>query len=175
MLGKRTVKRRDNGQSMIELALILPLLVMLFIGLVEVAFFTRTYLALLEASREGARVGARGTLLFDNSEIRTLVTQDLSREGHATDALQDVIIVRAEVDGGAISSYAWESMMGSGLSPRMTEDVLNSRLHSDDPNGALIVVEIFYDHEPLINFPGLSDIFPDPMVVHTYSVMRLLK
>ena len=167
--------RRERGQSMVELALSLPLLVVLFIGVVEVAFFTRTYLMLLEASREGARVGSRGALLFDDTEIHALVTQNLSREGYATEALQDVIIVRAEVNGGTISKYSFQSMEGTVASPRMTESVLQSRLHSDDPNGDLIVVEVYYDHEPLIGIPGLSDIFPATMKLNAYSIMRLLK
>jgi len=49
--------RRDRGQSLFELALVLPLLVVLLAGLVEVVFYARIYLAMLEATRGGARFG----------------------------------------------------------------------------------------------------------------------
>jgi len=49
--------RRDRGQSLFDLALVLPLLVVLLAGLVEVVFYARTYLAMLEATRGGARFG----------------------------------------------------------------------------------------------------------------------
>jgi Flp pilus assembly protein TadG len=166
-----------QGQSMVELALTLPLLVVLFVGLVEVAFIARTYLVLLEASREGARLGARGSANFDDSEIGTLTEQDLSREGYTTArGLQDIIIVRADIGPGKkINSYAWVSTFNSGLTPLLTQDALRSRLAADDPQSRLIAVEIYYDHRPLIGFPLLSDLFPRPFPLHAYSIMRLLQ
>ena len=67
---------------MVELALTLPLLIGLLAAVVEGAFFYRTYLALLEASREGARLGARGSADWDDDEISTLVEQDLPAYYH---------------------------------------------------------------------------------------------
>lgn len=162
---------------MVELALTLPLLVLLFVGLVEVVFAGRTYLVLLEASREGARVGARGSAFFDNDEIRTLVEQDLSREGLTTaNGLAEIIIVRANVGPGqVVNSYETEKMLGSSRPVQVTQSVLLSRLRPSDPQTRLLAVEIYYDHRPLINFPLLSDIFPDPLTLHTYSIMRLLR
>jgi hypothetical protein len=162
---------------MVELALTLPLLVVLFVGLVEVAFIVRTYMVLLEASREGARLGARGAAFFDNDEIRTLVEQDLSREGYTkASGLQDIIIVRAEVGPGkTISSYQSFSMLGSQRLPGLTRATLLSRLEAGDPRTRLIAVEIYYNQRPLIGFPLLSDLFPKPFTLHAYSIMRLLQ
>jgi Flp pilus assembly protein TadG len=162
---------------MVELALTLPLLVVLFVGLVEVAFIARNYLVLLEASREGARLGARGAAYFDNSEIRTLVEQDLSREGYTTgNGLKDIIIVRADVGPGrAINSYQSFSMLGSGRPSLLTQATLLSRLAAGDPQSRLIAVEIYYDDRPLIGFPLLSGLFPRPFILHTYSIMRVLQ
>lgn len=46
------------GQSMVELTLVLPLLFILLVGLIEVGWFSRNYLTLLEVTRVGARRGA---------------------------------------------------------------------------------------------------------------------
>ena len=106
--------RRSQGQSLVELAITLPLLILLLLGLVQVAFIARTYLALLEASREGARVGARGSADFDDDEISTLVEQDLSREGYTTaNGLTDIIVVRAEVTGTQVLAYSVAHPLGS--------------------------------------------------------------
>jgi hypothetical protein len=170
-------KPSERGQSMVELALTLPFLVLLFVGVVEVAFLTRTYLAVLEASREGARLGARGSANFDNNEIRTLVEQDLARQGYTTaNGLVDIIIVRANVGPGkVVNTYDVYSMLGSGRPVKMTKSVLLARLQPSDPQGRLIVVEICLDHHLLLGFPGISAIIPNPLSLQPYSVMRMLQ
>jgi Flp pilus assembly protein TadG len=176
---KKRIASRHNerGQSLVEVALTLPLLVLLFVGLVEVAFFARTYLVLLEATREGARVGARGAANFDNSEILTLVQQDLSREGlTVATGLKDVIIIRADVGPGKkINQYAVYSMLGSGRPAHLSQSELLARLVAGDPQTRLIGVEVYFDHKPALGFPLVSDLFPDPTVMHTYSIMRMLQ
>jgi len=167
--------QHKRGQSAVELALMLPLLVLLLVGLVEVVFYARTYLVLLSAIREGARIGARGAANFDNSEILTLIQQNLSREGYEV-GLLDVIIVRADIGPGrVVNSYAAASMLGSGQPAFLASPLIQSRLDDDDPQGRLIGVEAYYSHEPLIGFPLLSGLFPDPTIIHTYSIMRMLQ
>ncbi len=52
---RRFVQKRRRGQSFLELALILPILLILLLGVVEVAFFLGRYLDLLDLTREAAR------------------------------------------------------------------------------------------------------------------------
>ncbi len=47
--------RREQGQSLVELALILPFLLLLFLGTVDVGKGFKNYIALTNATREGAR------------------------------------------------------------------------------------------------------------------------
>lgn len=54
----QTYGKKQRGQSTVELALITPLLIVLLVGLVEIGWFARNYLTLLEVSRVGARRGA---------------------------------------------------------------------------------------------------------------------
>jgi Flp pilus assembly protein TadG len=52
--------RRECGQSTVELALVLPLILLLLIGMVEFAQIASGYLTIQHAAREGARVGVTG-------------------------------------------------------------------------------------------------------------------
>ena len=53
-------ERGMSGQSYIELAIALPTLLILVMGLVEVALLMRAQLVLTNATREGARLASRG-------------------------------------------------------------------------------------------------------------------
>jgi hypothetical protein len=47
------------------------------------------------------------------------------------------------------------------------------RLTDDDPHGPLVGVEVSFDHGPLLGFPVLRDVFPDPTTLQPYSIMRV--
>jgi Flp pilus assembly protein TadG len=171
------IRRRDRGQSLVEMALVLPVLVLLLAGLVETVSFVHNYLALLEASREGARIGARGTANYDNSEIDTLVQQDLSRQGiNPTTGLVDVIIVRADVGPGVvINSYSAVCMHDGGQPVYLSKAKVLGRLRASDPQSRFVAIELYYNHRPVLGLPLVSAIFHDPMLLHTYSIMRMLQ
>ncbi|PJF23232.1 MAG: hypothetical protein CUN56_01975 [Phototrophicales bacterium] len=63
----QTYGKKQRGQSVVELALVTPLLIILLVGLVEIGWFARNYLTLLEVSRVGARRGA--VLSGENSPL----------------------------------------------------------------------------------------------------------
>lgn len=63
--------KRQSGQSVVELALITPILIILLAGLVEIGWFANNYLNLLDVTRVGARRGAvlqdqKSPLFWDN-------------------------------------------------------------------------------------------------------------
>jgi hypothetical protein len=101
-------KRHQTGQSFVELALALPILLMMLGGLAEVAFFINDYLDLLDASREGARYGTNldySATFVDTSDpcgknttnfyyvVSCLVEDNLSRVNINFDLSQDDIVV----------------------------------------------------------------------------------
>jgi hypothetical protein len=51
-------KDRSRGQSVVEMTLVTPLLIILIIGIVEIGWYASNYLTLLEVTRLGARRGA---------------------------------------------------------------------------------------------------------------------
>ncbi len=61
LTGRREHRSRERGQSMVEMALTLPILLLILAGGVEVGMYYNTYLTLVDATREGARYSANGT------------------------------------------------------------------------------------------------------------------
>jgi len=60
-------RKREQGQSLLETAVVLLLLVMILYGVVEVGFGLRNYLLVSNANREAARFAARGR--FNDEQI----------------------------------------------------------------------------------------------------------
>jgi hypothetical protein len=165
-----------RGQSIVELALVFSVLALLLIGMVEVVFICRTYLALLDSSYQGAHLGSQGLTQYDNNEIYTLVTQNLTREGYNTNSLIDVIITRADLAGDTvIQNYKVYCMKCSGRNSVFTPTLLSTRLRGGDPTGQLIVVEIVYDHKLLFDYPLISNIFPNPFPLVAYSIQYVAR
>jgi len=56
----RRRRNRHDGQSIVEFAMVLPILMLFFMGMTEVGFAMYNYLRLAGANREGARLASRG-------------------------------------------------------------------------------------------------------------------
>jgi hypothetical protein len=69
---KRLRLRGAKGQSLVEMALTLPILLLMFAGLVEIGAALRSYLVLVNANREGVRFAARGRF-FDTEQGRASI------------------------------------------------------------------------------------------------------
>lgn len=84
--------RRDGqrGQSLVEFVLIFPVLLIMFLGLVEVGNLMDAYLTVVNAAREGARLGARQAL---TSDIRDITNEHAARLQLMAASGQGTIIV----------------------------------------------------------------------------------
>jgi Flp pilus assembly protein TadG len=69
--------KNKQGQALVELALVLPILLMLLMGTIEFGRIFHSYLLITNAAREGARAGIVG---FDDTAIREKV-RDVSGFG----------------------------------------------------------------------------------------------
>ncbi|RKD28776.1 TadE/TadG family type IV pilus assembly protein [Thermohalobacter berrensis] len=58
--------KNDKGQSIVELAILLPLFLLILMGIFEFGRIMNTYLVIEHASREGARVASVG---YEDAEI----------------------------------------------------------------------------------------------------------
>ena len=172
MRGKPGTDSR-RGQSLVELALILPILITLLLGMVEIVNIGRTYLALLDSSYQGAHLGSQGAKRYDNTKINTLVTQDLINKGlNSTSNLVDVIVVRAHLEGNQVlANYSATSMRLPGTASVLTAAVLSSRLQSGDPGGGyLVAVELVYNYQLLFPWPKIRGLLQDPFPLRAYTI-----
>ena len=62
--------KNRRGQAMVEMALVLPILLLLLFGVVELGRLSNAYMVVMHAARHGARHGVVGAT---NEEIRTYV------------------------------------------------------------------------------------------------------
>jgi len=108
------MRRRDesrNGIAVVEFALILPVLALLFFVLVEGAHAMQAYSNLVEASREGARLALMEGPSSDIDSLVRAVTQELD-----SDALTTLVTT----DSGNTSvtvevSYAYQPFIENAL------------------------------------------------------------
>ncbi|BAF59628.1 flp pilus assembly protein TadG [Pelotomaculum thermopropionicum SI] len=74
--------REKRGQALVELALVLPLLLLLLMGIMESGRIFHSYLLITNASREGARAGVTGA---GDAEIQEKV-KDAAEPIHLSDS-----------------------------------------------------------------------------------------
>jgi len=64
-------RRRENGQALVELALILPIFLLLLLGIVQFGSVFRDYIALTDATRIGARQASVARSLGGTDQFKT--------------------------------------------------------------------------------------------------------
>jgi Flp pilus assembly protein TadG len=76
---------------------VLPLLLVALVGVVEVTTLFVHYVSVVNASRDGARIGSKGSAT--DAEIRSLAANDLAKLPGGITATADVKISRTPVPG----------------------------------------------------------------------------
>ena len=85
----RVLARHDSGQAMVELALALPLLLLILVGIFEFARAYSIKQSLVNGAREGARVAVVQSP-FDSAAVDSIVRYYLSSNNVAVDSLHFV-------------------------------------------------------------------------------------
>ncbi|MEX1253829.1 MAG: TadE family protein [Dehalococcoidia bacterium] len=95
--GPRKRLRSSRGQSMAELGLVLPIIMLIIVGVVEIADGMNAYLTVVDSARDGARLGAKGGASDD--EIKNLVVTETDRLRDPIDPSTDITVDHVTVDG----------------------------------------------------------------------------
>jgi Flp pilus assembly protein TadG len=92
-------RHRSRGQSMVEFALVFPLFILLLAGMVDFGIGLYSYMTLVNATREGARLGATNcSVLTCTNAVKARVTaasRGLAQPG-------DVTVICTKAAGGVI-------------------------------------------------------------------------
>lgn len=67
-----TRRRSERGNALIEMALLLPLLIAVILGIIDSAFLLQRYLVVSNAAREGARIGLLPDYAESDAQARVL-------------------------------------------------------------------------------------------------------
>ncbi|MFH1680018.1 MAG: TadE family protein [Candidatus Eisenbacteria bacterium] len=152
--GRRIAARGRAGQSVLEFALILPIVLGLFLGMVELGLFLYREVTLTHLSREAAAFLSRGAsfeatfdamgnadgnLELDGPKGRIILTE-IQRPGEG-----DPVIIRQEARGGLSRLSAFGSLLGN--QPDALATVPNGM--TLPPGMSLWGVEVFSQQEPL--------------------------
>ena len=192
---RRFGDKRTSGQSLVELALTLPILLLLFLGLIELGMALRAYLVLVNANREAARFAGRG--LYSDQEIArqalyAFAGQLPARTGDP-DPNTEIIVTRFHVKSNRSEPATFDEpvyITGTlGYSTKINPGVYVASLkaHNDDFNDDLkakqpdavrtthdvIFVEIYYLHHQVLHAPIVEWVFPEPMVLYSRTMMRM--
>ena len=68
-------KREEKGQTLVEMAIVLPLLILILMGIIQFGFIFNGHISMTSAAREGVRLGAVGA---SNSEVSSRVNEALA-------------------------------------------------------------------------------------------------
>ncbi len=228
------IHKLTRGQSFVELALVLPVLLLILLGLVEVAFFISRYLDVLDLTREAARFASIRDPIA-TGDLNCSTTGDLnffydtscmmsppSLSASCPNAkycngfnryldldlnTDDVVISVFTISGNVISDqfphpngyWALSNVDFAGNSdlnftgdplpdnfkkncegnivrvgPHFTATEVQSLLLTDAPlNKGYIAVEIYYCHEQVLGIPIVTDLIPNPIQIHAYTIMPL--
>jgi hypothetical protein len=84
---------KENGQSIVEFALILPLVSLLILGVIDIGIGFKTYIALTNAAREGVRwvsinptdsgcAGALDRIAIEAENVNLVIKSGISTNGY---------------------------------------------------------------------------------------------
>ena len=90
------------------------------------------------------------------------------------DPLEDDIVISViSYDGSSLIRFpdgnGW-SRFNNRVSTVSDGEIL-SHLDSSTPSTGIIMVEVFYGYHQLLGMPFFTDVLPDPIPVHTFSIM----
>jgi Flp pilus assembly protein TadG len=194
-------RRRDNGQSMVELALILPFLLLLLVATVEAGFALRDYLMVQSANREGARLAVRtppGEQYlnhFRDEEVEKVFSRIRTAAGEGGLRGEDVSItlthIYVDTDGTPTFAQYFDPPTFNmtrladiaGLADENATKTASVNLTRQSATygaleNAVIIVEVFYRHEAVWSMDDFLGIglgpFGGEWTMYSRSTMRMV-
>lgn len=194
-MSPRTRVRSERGQSMVEMAMILPLLVVVVLGVVEVSYALMDQHVVAKLTREGSNLISRDTSLGDAANvIKAMSTRPVNfdtnsrlifsviRKGATTGSTnfgKDILYQRYEFGALAASSVirtAGAASFGSGPDYQASNADSNASLQLVGLPAALTVstgsmvyiTEVYTKHELITPFDKFGITVPDVLYSIAY-------
>jgi len=163
----------ERGQGLVEMALILPFLLVLVIGIVELGIALNRQLTVVNAAREGARFGATGATPSDIYAETLLATSQMF---DFTETNAVVVVIHAETNEAGDGFEEWTEKIypEDSTVPHVTPDEVLAELtaEGDPANIKLVAVDVEYDHQSLLGLPFVGAL-AGQIPIGSWTVMRL--
>ncbi len=192
----------ERGQNFVELALTLPIILLLFFGMIEIGLATHSYIVVANAAREGARFGARGVhvpLSDITSVVETGLSKSISVEFTGAEANTTIIVTQIDIDQDGsyviydrviygdltVTSAICEPIDAPCASGKLElQDFIDANMSFNASpelcqdtggcNGDFVVVEVFHSQDTAILSGFAREIIPYPFSINSRAVMRVL-
>jgi hypothetical protein len=172
-----------RGQSYIELALLVPMLMVLVGGIAEYGMLLNDYLNLVDSSREAVRFSSSFDPYDEDGNVDPdffVQTSELTEQVLLPVVLDpsmgdDIVITFFSIGSGIYvrepNVNGW-SVYGNQAS-KLTDAEIQARLDVSAPPAGVLIVEIFYNYPQRLHLPVFTQLVADPIPVHIYAVMPL--
>ena len=183
---RKKLKRREKGQSFVELSLVVIFLMIFVAGIVEFGFMLNDYLNLVDASREAVRYSSNFDPFIYDSGTKTLDENFFDQTFQLTEQFlapvvldpskgDDIVVSFFSVADGFYERYPNDqgrSRYLNQVSKFSNEDIKN-RLDSSAPPTGVLLVEIFYHDPQVLKLPIFTVFVRDPIPLYVYAIMPL--
>lgn len=173
---------KEKGQGLVETALVLPFLLVLIVGIIEMGVILNRQITVINAAREGARFGAYGAEA-DSIYSQTLLATSQMFEFTEENAV--VAVVHAETNNAGTAFNKWiENVYPDGEDvPHVTKKEILADLRvgcATEPNPPcavaanlkIVIVDVRYRHESISGLPIMGDLF-GLVPIGSWTVMRV--
>jgi hypothetical protein len=185
----RKFKKKNKGQSFVELAIVFTALLVILLGVVEFGFLLNQYLELQDVVRELARYSSSGDpwhdpgfkdkveAQFDTVMSRTHLSWKPSDGDSITLTFYQVngaSVTQLTVDGNNEMYICKDNAptCGQNVSTFNIADIA-ADIDPLAPMSGIVVVEGFYRYHQLLGAPLIITYLPDPINVQTFSMMPM--
>lgn len=164
---------RPAGQSLVEFAVFLPVLLLLIIGVAETGNALNAYIGVTGAAREGARLAARGNI-FPSPQVKQVIesqTHGLDLAAHGS-----IVMTVVKTDSAGVGTYQVTQLLGTTTS-RFSQASLYALYQIALPptseyymylrKESFVMIEVFYD------CPTLTLFFWPTIPIYSYTVMQI--
>ncbi len=189
--------RKSKGQSLVEIAIAFPVIIILLSGVVEFGFIINYYLSLLDATREAARFysnldpfnpdlsdnltfyNGAADMVIDALEPRT--STDTTRKITMDPTRDDVVVTVLSIASNntiirypTCCGYSGYFQKFYNQPTKLTDAEIQNRLVNGSPKTGVLIVEVFYGYHQVLNLPWLDPFLGDVTMLHAYTIMPLI-
>jgi hypothetical protein len=184
------------------MSLMMPIVMVLFAGMIEVGLAAHAYVVVSSAAREGARFGSRGVHVPFN-DITSIIEVGLGKVitpvFYGADANATIIVTEVDIeDDGSYAIHSQNILGDLAVSSSVCEPsefecpsgsldiqefVDANASFNENPefcvensgcDGDFVVVEVVYLHKSAVLSGFTRELIPDPFPINARAVMRVL-